>query len=1326
MLGLADEAAARAPAGDDGEPPGRQQQRRTAAVGSRMRERNGAAEMAADYPGDTGNLPLLNSDPDPDLDLSEPKPPPLPSRSPLKFNATGRARGAKAPEPSSPVARLAASEQHQQKSNQQQQQQQQTQQLQSTPLPTDKSRPLLAAEMGQQLERPASAGARPSVPPTTKSQQQLGAAAAAADNNGRPASAMGAPSRTRSAGRKSARRATPSELKMKASRAAPKLAGGSAASQQITVVPSSDRPHRLFDTQSVVQPAQSQFPNGSERAQSSDPSLPQQHQLAAALGSGALAPQRPHSALGASGLSSSGSGRLSSSNWAANGTNGAKITRVRINSTSEQIQDPNWLTQMSEQPKKCNHLKALHRKLKSTISGAVQVPSLVGQSRQDSASSAAGSSAPPPLVPRTPVKVPVSILKQPGGSQEAARKSPVPPAHRNVSLISDRVHPSALKSSQPQQQLTKPANVGQQASSNHKVSSRRPSPQLAPSESAVQTPQLGAFSIPPSSPHREAGCPAPSETADSTGSPVPRLAPICAGGSIRVSGWKRNNLLAKTLSHLDEIRGNQRPVFVPTKLKVPGNEVAAPASTSAAALPAKPLAQSSAIPGRKSSKFADIVREAVSKKNLLQAASNPAHPSSSDSAPSAKLPGSPIQAKRGSDGEPKVLRCTQSSCEQQQQRQTSGQCDSQQVPSERSSSASLLSNTPSQLIGGKLDSTQPSPVKQMGAKQGSPQSGGGRKQSPLISHGLPIAQQVSQLLENATGSSASCSASSRLFKLQHKNNQVLRKLSANQQDQLEASAEAANQQSGESGSVHLKDWKRLKSKLTLLTSPKHFATGAGSVQPAKAHPGGGGAGRTGLLRVSAGPELDSERQLVGRSSNNGLNNVPVRLTVSNQESRINTAAATAAAQSDPSKLGDRRAGSQQQVPHQQALQVPLNRSAPDASDINPERKWSSSSMAGCDSAALLAGKREPFSSRSAAVSPMLSTVGIELAASTNYRRRSDSEAYKTSTDMSSNASAPPPDAPISHREPVVVHRNDLLQLLQVKSSGNSLNGNCGPIVVAGKQRSSLHKRHSLQSNQESEKQQQGAANKSRRQVNYRRRSSLLSGSFESLFQQRGRARDALGDSQVDLDGAELAPIDSAAQVDNNGLGSGAQSKGSIGGHTKGKSDLSWVVRKTSKVAFFQRKLRKMRWHSKQQRNKQLADSPGLDGTQAELDGKPEQEVEGNPADAASLKQSQLHSSSSSTVAASSGAEVFMDPTLIGDAIEIFLRSTMQQSNCASGSGAADTTLADYGNEKSRESFSLQPTGSGGFVETSIGLFGAGDSNAIENEDRPAEDGFAAR
>lgn len=271
----------------------------------------------------------------------------------------------------------------------------------------------------------------------------------------------------------------------------------------------------------------------------------------------------------------------------------AKTTRVRINSNSEQIQDPNWLIRMGEERElarrdKQNHLKMFQRKLKSTLLGG----------STDSAPPVSRCVAEPPAGPsplatptRTPVKVPVSILKQPSqGGQVRKGASPV------------RSNPTR-----------KPAAAQQPAS--------------------VQSQPQAAEAHP------------------------------------KVSGWRRKNLLAKTLVHLDEIRGNQRPIFMPSA-------------------PTKASRQTA------ESRFAQVVREAIQKNKSQDQECDRA-------APEVALK-SQEQARRGPTAETSPAREHRSSWSGQQQVSSTGSTP------KRSPSGSQQTHLPAQLFSQLLlSATEP-------------------------------------------------------------------------------------------------------------------------------------------------------------------------------------------------------------------------------------------------------------------------------------------------------------------------------------------------------------------------------------------------------------------------------------------------------------------------------------------------------------------------------------------------------------------------------------------------------------------------------------------
>lgn len=166
-----------------------------------------------------------------------------------------------------------------------------------------------------------------------------------------------------------------------------------------------------------------------------------------------------------------------------------KTTRVRINSTSENIQEPNWMLSAQEvidsssQARHTSLVKTLHNKLKSSISGStynhsnnfIETPSLYNQENSNKEE-------------MKPTKAPVSILK-----------------------------------------------------------TRQPTPSLMPEQINKQQ-------------HQPALTIQQTTSLQSTNTNLNNNANCNTDGQ-RKSGWKINNLLAKTISHLDDIRGQQRPVF---------------------------------------------------------------------------------------------------------------------------------------------------------------------------------------------------------------------------------------------------------------------------------------------------------------------------------------------------------------------------------------------------------------------------------------------------------------------------------------------------------------------------------------------------------------------------------------------------------------------------------------------------------------------------------------------------------------------------------------------------------------------------------------------
>lgn len=890
-----------------------------------------------------------------------------------------------------------------------------------------------------------------------------------------------------------------------------------------------------------------------------------------------LQPQRPQSAL--AGSSSANSSLMITSQQQQR----AKTTRVRINSTSEQIQDPNWLIQMSMELessgstlKTKSHLKNLHRKLKLNLlkssSSSSNHSSSGGTSNQNQSTSvdspggnpdsplmAVCNNQPNPLE-RQSIKKPVSILKQ-----RSATNSPVlaePSTARGKSPTATRSGKAkrAAQAGQHAQQPTSlvPSNNSsqqQQQQQSHQSSQQQPVVVSA----ATTTKQAGQASKDKSPSSAVANSISGTDDAPISAKTISRPVPICADGQVKVSGWKRNNLLAKTLSHFDEIRGNQRPVFVPTKITVPAD---VPRSMSPR--------QAAAIAGN--NKFAEIVREALLKKSQLIA--------SKAGEDSSERPASACEANFGH-------------ARQEHRSSSSAGFSSSSSPTQR---VSPLASPPAG------QSASPKHAKQQVFPASSPVS----KAHLFSSHLLQISDY---------------SQSTRQFKLQQKNNQVLQNL-RRQSNELQASLQQQQQdenspnapgQTARAGSMHLKDWKRLTGKLALLTSSRASS-----------------AAKEGQLSVQQ---------------------MPLRLTVSNQESSTLTLSGPTGASSVA--LG--RANTQRRAKQHQptVLQVPGGGDPSASASQEPfARKLSSSSMIVQANSAKTSGQ--------AHLNAHLDFGG--------QRRRSDSEAYQLITasseardatmlpevasttsvvaaaaEASSNEQAAPP--PLAVKPPVVVHRDDLIQLLQVTETSLPAS-----------------KRNSCTSNDSAASQLGGNRQKASRH------NSLQLDDYEPAALAGSLSRRAGSISKSSSVDENLAGSQSNSNQGDEEADSNAKARPT----KKTVTDLSWVVKKTSKVAFFQQKLRKMRWNSKQREQQQREDSSQKRTYEGQGNAVQEENGESDSAETAGCmqrtKQQDEQGQNEACLTTSSGGDVFINPTLIGDAIEIFLRSTMQQNSGSVGPG----------------------------------------------------------
>lgn len=1182
----------------------------------------------------------------------------------------------------------------------------------------------------------------------------------------------------------------------------------------------------------------------------------------------------------------------------------SKTTRVRINSTSEQIQDPNWLIRMSrelelQQQSKKSHLKLLHRKLKLTITGHHQssTDSNSNSQAQGSAANAINNgsnnnnnntannsdisnreaqdnkfstsissenafSAPP--VPQTPVKVPVSILKQRTVSATTPTSINNSPAfhsqqnHQYFKIPSNRTKtPVHVQHASSISQPASKSGKQQQVASNKQQQKQQPQSQSA---SSVISPV-----IPPSYPASSVAFQKDLNSTDNTPTinyepptkqkqitqqqqqqeslTTSKPAPICADGQVKVSGWKRNNLLAKTLSHFDEIRGNQRPIFVPTKIMLPTESLAQNKHSATAALattvaatitdPASSTNMTSFKPGK--SKFAEIVREAVSKKNQLISSSSSKQTSSDTtgakrasyggsndySAGDSNKEMSQHQANtRAISAEPSVVIHNSSLSSSSSHHQASYHETQVGVgPPEynltqhRSSSTgtrdSFGSASPTLQVH-TLSSNQGSKQQQViGKKHSGGFSGAGGGSSPKNSHPtMHVSPKlVSQLLmSNAANSALFEASSSRAFKLQHKNQQVLQHLK-HQLDPESSSHAYQHNQSGNhtSNSTHIKDWKRLTNKLSLLTSSRNFSKSSSPTSSKN------------LSSVKDDSESNNNRS----GSTNGA--TPLRLTVSNQESGASGAHHDGNADgsekhaSSPFSLRflqtKRNSNSQQNSPSS-ILQLP---------ETGPRRLSSSSMVVQSSSGGSGCNNRTGIGA-AASVGAACGGVGARDA-QTTCRRSSDSEAYRVSSNSSSSEPKHTPSPQSSscqqnmpkkreskrgsaisllsnnsnnsekgtNRQPIVVYRNDLLQLLQV-TARPAANGNRKEKQHRGSTNSSdafesttkesnefsdsnlswsikNKHRHSLQLNESSQVTATTTTttieNKSSKVIesemekengngngNESKSAELISFSEAKMNETKGRAELPCMGRSISMNSVEIQLLLDSEGVQNEQdkqfnkkavrsslsdtpmlvsgcatikqlpqttvpavclLSQTAETMRDLGEKdSKGEerervkevndedlclnettksmsslqrsSDLSWVVKKTSKVAFFQRKLRKMRWHSKQRKHpdSELGGSSGTTTSETTTTTTEQNKNKSNSAEqwpqiapvnqneekqlacqpeaitAVAKNEDQQDGDSNGNDLEIGPSDVFMDPTLIGDAIEIFLRNTMQQ------------------------------------------------------------------
>lgn len=1150
----------------------------------------------------------------------------------------------------------------------------------------------------------------------------------------------------------------------------------------------------------------------------------------------------------------------------------SKTTRVRINSTSEQIQDPNWLIQMSkelelqqqQQRQKKSHLKLLHRKLKSTIIGhhhhqsnssttkdfsidasysnsdaqilgptitttatttppnnANEIGSSVAQDKSP-ISTLTGGAFSPPLLPPTPVKVPVSILKQrtlnATNTTSSTNNSPAFNQHQQQQqFFKIPSQTSRTKSPVPNQQpalasVARPVTVGkstkQSANKQHKQSlQQQHKPQAAPSiSSPTVTFQTDTNKDSPS------GCSQQHKASQQEPNLVtPKTTPICADGQVKVSGWKRNNLLAKTLSHFDEIRGNQRPIFVPTKIMLPTeaigqnkHQILTTATTTTASQ--SPANLASFKPGK--SKFAEIVREAVSKKNQLinsskQISDIPTNICQSTSNQQQDPHQGQNIFQEGASNSSK----RSSYCLGTKDFTNEGNNEIMQLYNQHHVSTRAISAEPSihsssnlhQMVGDQAGSLQQHRSSSTGTREsfshttcsGSPttshihgnlnvqsskqqvtsiakkHSSSGASvsgNSPANSHStLHVSPQlVSQLLmSHAATSALSEASSSRSFKLQHKNQQVLQNLK-HQLDPESSSHPHQHNQSGtyhhSSNSTHIKDWKRLTSKLSLLTSSRNFKSSSSS--------GNSPSSNKNL------PTVKDDSVLLGGSNNKSGNPIPLRLTVSNQESGKSCGSSQEGSDErhppGPFSLRFRQkrnsnSNSNQNNSPSSVLQVP---------ESSGPRKLSSSSMV------VQSTTTSSDSNKTGSNNGISTIIDGTRDTQTTCRRSSDSEAYRvpcsnyiqarqheasgesrgSAISLQSNTSN---NSSNGNKQPIVVHRNDLLQILQVASRPRQRQQQRGTANdSSGYEYSNLNgsikdkeHRHSLQlsaaSSSQVMTQDKGGGGKTEQtqgdkielirpdeaNIEYRREResmpcmgrSISLNSVEIRLASDGQStiedkqfkmmavRNSLSDTpsssvtsatkicrktttvSTSLFSPKLRPDavvrdgNSKEELNDDNAGAGASvdanAADSNGDHEnqaansapllQRSADLSWVVKKTSKVAFFQQKLRKMRWHSKQRKNP--AENPEMSEAAsknaavqqqqiAAVNNNKQQQQQGKLCPSVTKKGTSNDEDTNENENRNEGendlgtgpSEVFMDPTLIGDAIEIFLRNTMQQ------------------------------------------------------------------
>jgi len=1090
-----------------------------------------------------------------------------------------------------------------------------------------------------------------------------------------------------------------------------------------------------------------------------------------------------------------------------------RVTRVRINSTSEQIEEPRWLRELArgqqeverarKTPKSLgktkNHLKAFQQKLKSTIlvgAGASPSGSLASNSLPQGPTAPAGlapSSQTSPEHEPQPPRTPVSILKQPGKRSPQWPRAQKATSGRDESpQVHARPHAACPVGGPlgPTGNQLSSAAAKQQASGKTQAAraANKQQPEAAGQQALVSTVQRAAGGEagpqPPKREHRRQTAAASrqsqqqpevepakrqahhqqqarsSATAEPAATPTPAALPslpaLCQDGQVKVSvgsAWRRNNLLAKTLSHFDEIRGNQRPIFVPTKITLATQQGGVAAGSAVVELREGERAELSEGAGsagarQAGTKFAALVREAISKKNLLSGAGE------TQGALHAEQPAPPITVAAPPGPSSPCNSCAPA-------RTAHPVAARAPRPAPRPQSAE-----PQMLMGGRAL-----------------RSSGGPGLAPRHeAHELPAP-----------------SNSARSFKLQLKNEQVLQNLRRQSNElaigqaasELAASLSAADadKQHQTSSAGHLKDWKRLTNKLGLLTAAGRHATSRAAQQlpagsscsmqqqlrltvsnqeqggqqvagghllgPAGASRAGGsaqhltvgGVQAAGRRRLSGSqtPSSPSYQAAVGAAgdqrrlssssmyaasagagspghrkqsaqagagtslaiswhpaephgrpvSRSAVESPLVSVSGASQSGRGAGLAGCGGVQARRSSDSDacrRRAGQQQQQ-HQQAA----NQAGPHSHKLSPlalaaqrrTRFAPAATPTPCEQPAdEPAGLRGSPGGISGATSPVQrSSAGppspvLEVAVASgesvsnlenrHYENRffeagdcdrkcgesQDCEDQHSASGQEYHQENHKQDHESKHNQPidqqankptVVVHRDDLLQLLLHASSGSddratptwrkTSHSPCSPNGAKGDPEDRQSCSSSL-----------GASGRRR-------------GSAGDVAAQLGSGGEAVGVAadklRQDAGGGQVARV--SAEPEPSGQ---RQETAAAAATTRGRRpDLSSIVKKTSKVAVFQQKLRqKMRWHSHKQQqvattSTSVSASAGgvIVGAKEESAGDQEgvQSARERPREekAANEEEAQVEGPEEKQ-------EVAVDPNLIGDAIELFLRSTM--------------------------------------------------------------------